>query len=254
MSENEEHINIFALMNLIIDEGNTAFKLAIYDKDNLVKHQVFEPFEKQEMHSWISDSLTSIKHVIISSVVNNGLDLTRYKFNEIYLDHLTPIPIKNKYKTPETLGKDRLANAVAAWCKNPVGNSLVVDMGTCIKYDLVCGELGYMGGNIAPGLKMRYKALNEFTDKLPLVESHGVDLNYGVDTNTSIINGVEHAIYHEINGFVNFYNEQFPDLTIFMTGGDAKYFDKPFIVDIFAVPNLTLFGLNKILKHNVEQH
>lgn len=241
-------------MNLIIDEGNTAFKLALYEKDELLKHVVFKPIERQEMHSWISDSLTSIKHVIVSSVVNEGLDLSRYKFNEIHLEHTTPIPIKNNYRTPETLGKDRLANAVGAWCKNSKGNSLVIDMGTCIKYDLVSNDHGYLGGNIAPGLKMRYKALHEFTDKLPLVEVDDVELNYGVDTQTSIINGVKHAVYHEINGFIQHYAAQFSDLTIFMTGGDAKYFDKPFIVDIFAVPNLTLFGLNKILKHNVEQH
>ena len=241
-------------MNLIIDEGNTAFKLAFFEDEDLIKSASFQSFERQEMHSWISDKITSLKHVIVSSVVNQGLDLSRYKFNEIYLDSNTPIPIKNSYLTPETLGKDRLANAVGAWCKNPGGNSLVIDMGTCIKYDLVVSGKGYIGGNISPGLKMRYRALNEFTDKLPLVENMKDEWGWGVDTNTSIYNGVEQAIYHEINGFIKFYSEQFSDLTIFMTGGDAKNFDKPFIVDIFAHPDLTLFGLNKILKHNVENH
>ena len=240
-------------MNLVIDEGNTAFKLAIFDNDKLVRTQIFQPFERQEMHSLISDKITAIKHVIVSSVVNKGLDLSRYKFNELRLDHHTPIPIKNEYRTPETLGKDRLANAVGAWSKNPNANSMVIDMGTCIKYDLVTKAGIYKGGNISPGLKMRYRALHEFTDKLPLIEISDGNWGIGVDTKTSIINGVEQAIFHEINGFIRHYLEQFPDLTIFMTGGDAKYFDKPFIVDIFADPNLTLCGLNKILKHNVEQ-
>jgi type III pantothenate kinase len=239
-------------MNLIIDEGNTAFKLALFEGDELVKCEVFEPFERQEMHSWISDALTSIKHVIISSVVNKGLDLSRYKFNEIILDMSTRIPLANDYETPESLGKDRLANAVGAWFRNPNGNSLVVDLGTCIKYDLVTSDGRYKGGNISPGINMRYASLNHFTAKLPLLKREKIEFNYGIDTNTSIHNGVEQGAYHEINGFIQKYQEQFPDLTIFMTGGDAKFFDKPFICDIFADSNLTLFGLNKILMHNAE--
>ena len=239
-------------MNLIIDEGNTAFKLALYQGDELQKVEVFQPFERQEMHSWISDALTSIKHVIVSSVVNKGLDLSRYKFNELVLDHKTPLPISNLYESKETLGKDRLANAVGAWFRNPNGNSLVVDLGTCIKYDLVAAEGKYLGGNISPGINMRYAALNHFTAKLPLLKRTQIDFDYGTDTNSSIHNGVEQGAFHEINGFIQRYKEQFSELTIFMTGGDANFFDIPFICDIFADSDLTLFGLNKILVHNVE--
>ena len=239
-------------MNLIIDEGNTAFKLALYNGDNLDRVEVFEPFERQEMHSWISDALTSIGHVIVSSVVNKGLDLSRYRFNELVLDMSTPIPIANDYETPDTLGKDRLANAVGAWFKNPRGNSLVIDLGTCIKYDLVTANGRYKGGNISPGINMRYASLNHFTAKLPLLKRQQIEFGYGVDTNSSIYNGVEQGAFHEINGFIQRYREQYPDLTIFMTGGDANFFDKPFICDIFADSDLTLFGLNKILMHNVE--
>lgn len=239
-------------MNLIIDEGNTAFKLALFERDELVRTQSFLPRERQEMHSWISDAITKIRHAMVSSVVDKGLDLSRYTFNEWSLGHGTPLPIKNLYRSRQTLGKDRLCNAVGAWAKNPNGNSLVIDLGTCIKYDLVASHGAYLGGNISPGLKMRYQALNHFTDKLPLVESRSIEYTFGVDTESSIMNGVQQGIFHEINGFIRRYNHQFPELTIFMTGGDAKSFDKPFIVDIFADPNLTLFGLNKILLHNVE--
>jgi type III pantothenate kinase len=239
-------------MNLIIDEGNTAFKFALFQDDELKKVAVFQPFEREEMHSWISDAITSIKHVIVSSVVNKGLDLSRYKFNEIVLDHNTPLPLRNAYSSKETLGKDRLANAVGAWFKNPNNNSLVVDMGTCIKYDLMNARGEYLGGNISPGINMRYTALNHFTAKLPLLKRQKIDFNYGNDTNSSIYNGVEQGTFHEINGFIQKYKEQFSELTIFMTGGDANFFDKPFICDIFADSDLTLFGLNKILIHNVE--
>ena len=239
-------------MNLIIDEGNTAFKLALFDADKKVKSRSFEPEEREEMHSFISDHLSQIKYVIVSSVVNKGLDLSRYKFNELRLNHLTPLPLLNKYATPETLGKDRIANAVAAWTLNPNQNSLVIDMGTCIKYDLVAANGEYLGGNIAPGIKMRFRALHQFTDQLPLLTAKEIEFAYGVDTNTSIYQGVQQGVFHEINGFIRRYSHQYPGLTIFMTGGDTNFFDKPFISDIFADSDLTLRGLNKILSYNVK--
>lgn len=241
-------------MNLIIDEGNTAYKLAIYEDNTLVSKQVFNPKERQEMHSWISDHISNIKHVIVSSVVENGLDLTRYNFNELRLNEKTALPIFNSYKSKETLGRDRIANAVAAWYKNPNENSLTIDLGTCIKYDLVNNKGEYLGGNISPGLKMRFAALNHFTAKLPLLKKASINFSYGTDTATSILNGVEQGAFHEINGFIRRYLDDFGRLTIFMTGGDANFFDKPFICDIFADSDLTLFGLNKILTYNVQNN
>ncbi|MEX1003554.1 MAG: type III pantothenate kinase [Crocinitomicaceae bacterium] len=239
-------------MNLIIDEGNTAFKLAIFEQGELVRSRTFMPQQGEEMHSWISDRLSGIKHVIVSSVVNKGLDLSRYSFNELRLNHLTILPLINKYATPETLGKDRIANAVGAWYKNPNRNSLVIDLGTCVKYDLVSQEGEYLGGNISPGIEMRFKALHHFTDKLPQLEKTHVDFGYGIDTNSSMHQGVVQGVFHEINGFIRRYKHIYKDLTIFMTGGDTNFFDKPFISDIFADSDLTLYGLNKILSYNVK--
>lgn len=241
-------------MNLVIDEGNTAFKLAVYSEDLIISKSVFDPSERLEMHSFISDNISSIKHVIVSSVVEVGLDLSRYSFNELRLNEKTELPIQNNYASKETLGRDRIANAVGAWYKNPNGNSLIIDLGTCIKYDLVKSTGSYLGGNISPGIKMRYAALNHFTAKLPLFKKSDIDFSFGTDTETSILNGVQQGAFHEINGFINRYTLDFPQLTIFMTGGDANFFDKPFICDIFADSDLTLFGLNKILTYNVQKN
>lgn len=239
-------------MNLIIDEGNTAFKLAIFDGNEVVKVKSFDPKHRQEMHSWISDSLSDIQHVIVSSVVEDHLDLSRYNFNLIDLNERTPLPISNHYTTPTTLGRDRIANAVGAWSKNIQGPVLVIDMGTCIKYDLVVNG-GYMGGNISPGLHMRLKSLHQNTAKLPMLDLKQFEFGYGIDTPSSIYNGAIQGAYHEINGFIAKYKRDFPGLTIFMTGGDAKFFDKPFICDIFADSDLTLHGLNQILIFNVKK-
>ena len=242
-------------MNLIIDQGNTATKLAIFEGEIFLKKNSFPKEEKQKVENWVTENCPLDTKILISSVTNQELNFSHQ--NCIRFTHETPIPIENTYATPLTLGLDRLANAVGAWSKNKKGNSLVIDMGTCIKYDIVItneqGKGQYLGGNISPGLRMRYQALNGYTDKLPLlVPEKEFEYSYGKTTETSMKNGVQHAIYHEIKGFIQRYQEELGELTIFMTGGDIKYFDKAFKNTIFADSDLTIFGLNEILIYNVE--
>lgn len=238
-------------MNLIVDQGNTATKLALFDEGGKIHvKQIFAKNEVSRVENWVNNHLGEIDAVLVSSVTNDVLDLPIT--NRIDLSIATPVPIGNSYETPETLGKDRLANAVAIWKKNPEKHSLCIDIGTCIKYDLVNDKGVYIGGNISLGMNMRYSALQRFTDQLPLVESEEFSFGFGTTTKSSILNGVQHAIFHEINGFIHRYQEQFGELTIFMTGGDLKYFDKGYKNPIFADSDLTIFGLNEILRYNVE--
>lgn len=243
-------------MNLIVDQGNTATKLALFDaKGNVTVTEKYDKADKEGVGLWVESYAHDITSALVSSVTNVTLDLPVKKV--VVLDHTTPIPLKNGYATPQTLGRDRLANAVAIWTQNPGKNSLCIDMGTCIKYDLVEANGTYLGGNISPGIRMRYKALAHFTDQLPQIQPADIDWSFGTTTESSIRNGVQHAIFHEINGFIHRYVEQFGELTIFMTGGDSNFFDKGDKNPIFANPihfeaNLTLLGLNEILKYNVE--
>lgn len=238
-------------MNLIIDQGNTLFKVALFDENELISKSVFKYSETDLFYVWLGEKKLKELNVIVSSVVNRKIDIPNASSNQIiYLDQTTNIPIVNGYLTPETLGDDRLANVVAANTLNPESNSLVIDLGTCIKYDLINAEGVYLGGNISLGLNMRYKALNHFTDKLPLLNPSEFQNTHGVDTESSIKCGVQLAIEHEIRGFIDKYSEEFKPLTIFMTGGDLKYFDKSFKNHIFANSDLTLIGLNEILRHN----
>ena len=242
-------------MNLIVDQGNTATKLTIFDdKKNVVERCVFAKDEIETTEKWIENHSNSIKAVLVSSVTNEKLKISIKK--RIDFDASTPLPIGNGYGTPKTLGRYRLANAVAIWSRNPGNASLAIDFGTCIKYDLVSSEGIYLGGNISPGLHMRYRALHEFTDQLPLIEPEEFDYAFGISTKSSIQNGVQQAIFHEINGFIQRYTAQFNGLTIFMTGGDLNFFDKGFKSSIFALPivwkDLTSYGLNEILSYNVE--
>jgi type III pantothenate kinase len=249
----------FCCMNLIIDQGNTATKAALFEGGILKTKVIYAKKDIHRLEDWIAQNCQSDTNVLWSSVTNQPIKINSKKI--LCLTSTTPLPIENEYETPETLGKDRIANAVAIWSKTKNNSALCIDMGTCIKYDLVV-ENAYKGGNISPGMVMRYKALNVFTDQLPeIMPNQAIFENnfpeYGISTATSIINGVQQAIVHEVNGFVARYQERFGPLTIFMSGGDAKFFDKAFKKGIFAFSvkyweDLTLCGLNEILEYNVK--
>ncbi|MBK7130884.1 MAG: type III pantothenate kinase [Crocinitomicaceae bacterium] len=242
-------------MNVCIDQGNTATKIGIFEDKILREVQAFS----KDNHAQALDYLESVIHkdssIILSSVADVDLDINFLKPKYlIKFSHLTSIPIINQYKTPETLGKDRLANAVAAWSMSKGKNSLVIDCGTCIKYDVVDAKGNYFGGAISPGLHMRYRSLHDYTGKLPMIESTTNTITTGTNTTESIQAGVENGILDEINGFINRYTQQYSDLTIFMTGGDLPHFEKAFKNSIFAIPELTLTGLNEILRYHAEKN
>jgi type III pantothenate kinase len=163
---------------------------------------------------------------------------------------LTPLPIKNNYATPKSLGKDRLAAAVGAWSLFPNQNSLSIDVGTAIKFDLINQASEYIGGSISPGISLRFQSLHNFTAKLPLVQYKNSHPLIGFDTETSILSGVLNGINSEIDGLIELYKVQYPDLKIILSGGDSIYFENNLKSNIFAVSNLVQIGLNEILIFN----
>ena len=179
--------------------------------------------------------------------LNNNFDLF------LELDHQTALPIENLYETPETLGKDRLAAAVGANELFRDQNLLVIDAGTAITYDLVSEKNQYFGGNISPGLEMRFKALNQFTGRLPLVDYSDDYQKFGRNTIEAIRAGVQNGLIYEIEQTIDFFNRNYQNLQIIMTGGDSNFFDKKLNYSIFVHFNLTLIGLNRILEHNAKK-
>jgi len=154
----------------------------------------------------------------------------------------------------ETIGKDRLANAVGAFVENPNQNSLVIDAGSCLTFDFIDSNNCYHGGAISPGLIMRFKALNTFTENLPLLTTDSANLVLtGANTKSSIVSGVVNGMASEIVQTIDRYRSKHPLLTIFMTGGDSGFINSIVEVEkngIFAVENLTMIGLNAILNYN----
>lgn len=205
----------------------------------------------------LKDEHTQLNQAILSSVKPVDEELIRFLSQNfqlfIELDHHTPLPIENLYETPETLGKDRIAAAVGANELFPGQNILIIDAGTAITYDVVSEKNEFLGGNISPGLQMRFKALNHFTGKLPLINYSDEFQLIGRNTEEAIRDGVQNGILYEIERTIETFNRNYENLQIVMTGGDSIFFDKKLNYSIFVHFNLTLIGLNRILEHNAKK-
>lgn len=242
-------------MNLIIDIGNTRTKVGVFSGEKLLKRGVLDKdWSIEVLDEWLGNR--KIKNVAVSTTA--GLDgaieqILEQRYHYLRLTHKTPVPIRNLYKTPATLGRDRLSVAVAAAELFPNKNCLIIDAGTCITYDFIDKKKNYHGGSITPGIEMRLKAMNAFTANLPLVKRKNLNQSIGKDTVTSIRTGAQLGATMEIEGMIRHYKENYGRLQILITGGDAKYFVNNLKTQIFVSPNLVLLGLNKILIYNVRR-
>jgi type III pantothenate kinase len=242
-------------MNLAIDVGNTRVKIAVFEKDKLVELFVFQ---KTKILSEIKEILK--KHEISVGIMSNVASISDSKLKKLkdlvhiqVISSFTEVPFKNLYKTPKTLGVDRIALVAGAVSQFSGHNILVIDAGTCITFDFVNSEGEYLGGAISPGLKMRFNSLNYFTANLPLLEIDELTDFIGKNTKESINSGVINGAIQEIDGVINQYNKKFLDLTVVLTGGDTNILAKQLKSSIFANQNLLLQGLNRILIHNTEK-
>lgn len=243
-------------MNLTIDQGNSRTKVALFDDNGrIVKNFIYKSFAASDVDKLFS--LYPITNSIISSVVNIEPavvnTLHRHSKRFVLFDHDTPIPIRNGYNSPETLGQDRLAAAVGAAYICPKQNILIIDAGSAITYDFVSAEGEYVGGNIAPGIKMRLTMLHRMTKKLPLVEVEENELLplFGKTTRDAIAAGVIRGIVYEVKGYIRSLNAQLKQLTVVLTGGNAPFIANNSRNTSFQLEkNLVLIGLHQILEYN----
>lgn len=239
------------VLNLIIDIGNNSAKFFLFYGEQIILHTRKEKEYSETLSQWKEQF--DIKRAIVSTVV----DLSPEQKREIesigcpviWFSNNTPMPIEIKYRTPHTLGCDRLAAAIGAMYEAPNRNLLVIDAGTAITIDFVSKEGCFCCGNIAPGIKMRLKALNSFTNKLPLVSKDGEVPTLGYDTDTAIRSGVIRGVCHEIDGYINEFREKYGDVFVFLTGGDEKTLINNIKNRIFADKFLVAKGLNRILAY-----
>jgi type III pantothenate kinase len=243
-------------VQLAIDIGNSYVKYALYKGEELLNAQKSD-LEPVYLIKQLYEENPDIGAIIISSV-RESLDADTIPIPEtihhVILDHETPIPIKNNYKTGETLGRDRIALAVAAAHKFPDKNVAIVDLGTCMTIDVVNKQSEYLGGIISPGLQMRFEAMHKGTANLPLIkfENQKIPKTIGDSTQSCMESGAAHGMFMELIGTINDLKDEFDSLNVMLTGGDYKVFENELKIDIFADPNLVLRGLNQILLFNIE--
>ena len=243
------------MKTICIDAGNTLIKVALME-DSTVRSLVSFPVanaQHVEFDTFIS-SLPQADACILSSVAavdQKMIDVLSQKASFFMeLTAATPVPIRNLYKTPETLGKDRLAAVVGAYSLFPGKDILVLDAGTALTIDFIDREGNYHGGNISPGLNMRFRALHQFTQNLPL-QAQTCDYEaIGESTASAIVSGVQNGMVFEINYYIDHFVKKFPQLVTILTGGDGNFFVDKIEKHIFAAPNLVFFGLEKIVEHN----
>lgn len=240
-------------MNLIVDVGNTLVKFAVFKENHLLFKDSVELSEFENAYKHIKKKFTALSTSIVSSVGkldNTSVQLLKKRLDVVELDYSTKLPFENAYKTPKTLGVDRIALVSASVLKFPNVNALVIDAGTCITYDFITHDNIYLGGAISPGIRLRYKSLNNLTANLPLLDTKAPKNITGNSTSSSIHSGVVNGVVKEIDGIIDEYRQKYSDLTVILTGGDAIFLSNQLKNSIFANSNFLLEGLNFILEFN----
>lgn len=242
-------------MIIAIDVGNTRIKAAVFEGSTILESFVFSKNELGENIENILKKYKKVTHLVVSSVS----DIEKRSFSEFenlvdihFVSHNDSFPFTNSYKTPRTLGVDRMVLAAGATLQFPNQGRLVIDAGTCVTYDFIDESNNYRGGAISPGLKLRYKSLHNFTAKLPLLELENPEHFIGKSTSESLHSGVVNGLVYEIDGFIEEYKALYPNFIIILTGGDAVFLAKRLKNTIFANSNFLLESLNQIFQYKIE--
>ena len=243
------------MLHCIIDHGNTRTKLVIFQDDNILLRETMQSIELSALKFFLEKY--TISNVALSATGNLPDEIRQYlahTYLYVELSYETAIPIKNHYGTPQTLGKDRLAAVIGAHDIYPTENVLVIDAGTCVTYDFVTAAGDYYGGSISPGLVMRFRAMHEFTARLPLVTLAQTSDFIGHNTETAMRTGAQFGFFYEIEGFINAYIQRFGKCRTLLTGGNASFIAQYLVHLHLEVQNdLVPIGLNVILNYNINQ-
>lgn len=239
-------------MNLIADIGNSSVKIALYEGKDKVRSEKLIELTGEWLHTLLSSA--DIEKAIISSVRALPDSIIRELTEKISFLHVlsaeSKLPFKLDYRSPETLGPDRIAAIGGAFMLYPESTSMVIDAGTALTYDLLEGGV-YHGGNISPGIRMRFEALHRFTGRLPFVNTLNPYESPGKTTEEAITAGVVNGVLYEINEYIRTFEKKYPGIRIIITGGDAAYLSDK-LERVIYIPDIVLEGLNYILEYNAK--
>ncbi|CAN5296117.1 type III pantothenate kinase [soil metagenome] len=239
------------MITLCFDFGNTRQKCAVFNKDKLTEIIILT----EDLLQSVPDLLKKYHpyKTILSSVINHDPaidEILRTTASHHQLSARSRLPFTTPVSKPETIGADRLAASAAACSLFRDQNNLVIVLGSCITYNMVNKYRQFLGGGISPGMEMRFKSLNTFTARLPLISPVNDIPLIGYDTRTNILSGVIIGMAKEIDGVIDEYSKKYLNFNVLLTGGDIAYFARHLKNKIFADPDLIFKGLYAISEHN----
>lgn len=240
------------MKNILIDIGNSSHcKTALSDDSGILQVYRVPRSSLRETVAGILPVEGPVDGIYMSSVAEGDPELNGWLADRcgrfVEVNAFIPMPIKVDYDTPETLGADRIAAAAGAHAMFPGENCIVFDFGTALTVDFIDASGTFSGGNISPGLSMRFNAVHQFTGRLPLVSPSAPVRQEGKSTPEAINNGVVLGIMFEVEKYIN----DNPGSKVIFTGGDALFFAKKLKTPIFVACNLVLTGLFQIAQLNV---
>ncbi|TRX36325.1 type III pantothenate kinase [Flavobacterium restrictum] len=241
-------------MVLVIDVGNTRIKGAVFEGHTLLDFFIFDENKLQKNIQNSLKKFPNVTYLVVSSV--GSIEKKAFSTFEAtlkvhFITRNNPFPFVNKYETPHTLGIDRMVLAAGATMLHPNRNRLIIDAGTCVTYDFIDTNNDYWGGAIAPGLRLRYESLHNYTEKLPLLSLQAPHGLTGSSTEASIHSGVVNGLVYEIDGFIDEYKAKYPNFIIILTGGDADFLANRLKNTIFANSNFLLESMNQTFQYKI---
>jgi len=242
-------------MILAIDVGNTRIKAAVFEDNTLLESFAFLKTELEKSIQNILEKYKNTSDLVVASVSEVEKEaFVRFetRLNVHFISHSDAFPFVNCYETPQTLGIDRMVLAAGATLQYPKQNRLVIDVGTCVTFDFIDENDNYLGGAIAPGLRLRYESLHNFTAKLPLLTLENPKHFIGKSTSESIHSGVVNGLVFEIDGYIEEIKGQYSKFIIILTGGDTVFLAKRLKNTIFANSNFLLESLNQTFQYKIK--
>lgn len=244
---------IMGPMNLTIDIGNTRAKFVFFDVQGTVVEERSTPLEDFERTLKNLMGVYSIDKCAFCSVAGNieeveqALQILSCPILKVTGE--TELPIAVAYRSRHTLGADRVAAVAGGIQLYPTSDLMIVDAGTCITVDVVSASEGYLGGNISPGVSMRFKAMHAMTARLPLVDCVEDAPNLGIDTVSAMRAGVIQGVNFELEGYVNYWQKRLPHLKVIITGGNHHLLGAVEKNDWVYEHLLVSIGLNSLLNN-----
>jgi type III pantothenate kinase len=236
---------------LCFDFGNSRLKAAVFTNGKLVIDFILKDGCLDEMKSLINKYQPTKS--ILTSVIDHDLSieslLTEHtQFHKVCIN--SKLNFSTAVSKPDTIGADRLALLAAAADQFPNNNNLIIGMGSCITYNFINQNQVFLGGSISPGMEMRFKAMHDYTAKLPLVQSDWNLPLIGYDTKTNLQSGVVYGIINEIEGFIERYSQKYSNFNPILTGGNTEFFATRLKNKIFADNYFLFKGLYALSELN----